>query len=155
MAWMRLRIGAAQRGGKIDQLADRHFQRRRQLRHEADAAQHFGTVAARIEAVDGDLAIMRVFAEQAADQGGFAGPVGADQGDTFAESDIEADAIEDTGAAECLGDVVELDHGRDYREAAAVDIEFRSKIRKVFCLARPAIGQAGPAQSSFDSPLTS
>jgi hypothetical protein len=83
-----LRVGAAQRGGEADQLADRHLQRRRQLRHEADLRQHLGAVRARRPPVDGDLAFMGVLAEQAADQRGLAGAVGADQGDALAQPDV-------------------------------------------------------------------
>jgi hypothetical protein len=110
-----LRVGAAQRRRKIDQLADRHLQRRRQLRHEADGAEHRRAVAARVEAVDGDLALVGVFAEQAADQGGLAGAVRADQRDALAEADIEADAVEHAGAAEGFGDVLNWIMEPDYR----------------------------------------
>jgi hypothetical protein len=70
-------------------------------------------VRARGEAVDGHLALVGVFAEQAADQGGLAGAVGADQGDALAQPDVEADAVEDAVALEGLGDVFEVNHEGD------------------------------------------
>jgi hypothetical protein len=106
-----LRIGAAQRGREVDQLADRHLQRWRQLRHEADRAENRRAVAARVEAINGDRAIVGVFAEQAADQGCFAGAVGADQCHPLTEFDIEADAVEHAGAPEVFDDRLKLDHG--------------------------------------------
>ena len=106
-----LRISVAQRGGEVDQLADRHLERRWQLRHEADGAEYRRPVASRVEAVDGDFTVVRVFAEQAADQGGLAGAVRANQGNPFAKSDIEADAVEHARTAEVFDDVIELDHG--------------------------------------------
>ena len=125
-----LRVGAAQRGGKIDQLAHRHLQRRRQLRHEADVAEHRRALAARVEAIDGDLAVVGVFAEQAADQRGLAGAVGADQRDAFAEPDVEVDAVEHAGAPEVFDDVLEPDHGARFTGAAPSDLESQSKIKQ-------------------------
>jgi hypothetical protein len=105
------RIGAAQRGGKIDQLRHGHFQRRRQLRHEAYRAQHRRALLARVAAVDGDGAVVGVFAQQAADQGGLAGAVGADQRDALGQPDLQADVVEHAGLAEALGYIFKSDHG--------------------------------------------
>ena len=51
MSWMRLGSVPHSEAAKVDQLADRHLERRRQLRHEADLAEYHGAVGARVEAV--------------------------------------------------------------------------------------------------------
>ncbi|MPN24660.1 hypothetical protein SDC9_172062 [bioreactor metagenome] len=79
--------------------------------NETDLAEHGGAMATRVQTVDADATVEGVFAEQATDKGGFAGAVGADQGDPFADPDVEADAIEYPGFAKGLGDIIELDHG--------------------------------------------
>ncbi|MCK7496902.1 MAG: hypothetical protein MZW92_42925 [Comamonadaceae bacterium] len=104
------RIAAAQRRRKVEQLPDRHPQGRRQLGHESDACQNAGAVGARRLAVDRDAAVVHVLAQQAADQGGLAGAVGADQRHPFAEPDLQADVVEDLVALERLRDAVENDH---------------------------------------------
>ena len=65
-------------------------------------AEHLGAFARGRQSIDGHFAIVGVFTEQAADQGGFAGAVGADQGNPLAELDFEVDIIEDLVALECF-----------------------------------------------------
>ena len=88
------RVCVAQCCGEVDQLRHRHFQRRRQLRHETDRPQHCRALLARITPLDGDLAVEGIFAQQAADQRGLAGAVGADQCNALGQSDLEADVVE-------------------------------------------------------------
>jgi hypothetical protein len=105
-AWMRWRSEPHTAAAKLDQLADRHLQRRRQLRHETDLAEHLRALRGAGEAVDGDLALDGVLAEQAADQRRLAGAVRADQRDALAEPDLEVDAVEHAVLAlEGLADV--------------------------------------------------
>jgi hypothetical protein len=102
---------AAQGGGEVDQLADRHLQGRRQLRHEAHQAEHARALAPRVQAGDPHLAFVRVLAQQAADQRGLAGTVAADQGHAFALGQRQVEIVEHAHAAEALAQALELDHG--------------------------------------------
>ena len=104
------RIRTADPGSELDQLPDRHLQRRRQLRHEADLAQHLATVLARVQIIDADLALTDIFPEQTADQRGLAGPVGADQGDAMSALDGEVDALQNGLATKAFADLLETDH---------------------------------------------
>ena len=80
-----------------------HLQRRRQLRHEADALQHVRASRPRVEALYANDAIRDKFAEDAADQRGLAGAIGADQRAALAGRDAQRQVVEHTGVAEGLG----------------------------------------------------
>ncbi len=82
---MRCGLGAAQGSRELEQLAHRHLEGRRQLRHEANHAQHFGALVAWVAAIDLHRAVMDVFAQQTTDQRGFAGTIGANQRHTLAQ----------------------------------------------------------------------
>lgn len=105
-----LRVGTAQRRREPDKLSDRHFQRRRQLRHKPDVAKYCRPVLTRVQPVDGNRAVKGVFAQQAANQCCLAGAVRTDQRDTLANTDIEADTVKNTGPTKTFGKIGELDH---------------------------------------------
>ena len=104
------RIGAADPGGEGQELAHRHAQGGRQLRHEADLGQDLFAVCARVQAIQGDQALAMVFPQQTADEGGLAGAVGADEGHPVPPLDLQVDAPEDGLAAEALDDLFENNH---------------------------------------------
>jgi hypothetical protein len=52
------------------------------------------------------FAVVGVLAQQAADQRGFSGPVGANQGDALAQSDFQVDAVENARASERFCDLL-------------------------------------------------
>ena len=62
-------------------------------------------VAAHIVAADGDASLEAEQAEDAADERGLAGAVGAPERDAVAGGDVERDVVDGDGAAEALGDV--------------------------------------------------
>jgi hypothetical protein len=51
-----------------------------------------------------------VFTQQAAYQGGFASPVGANQGDTFAQGHLHVDSVQNLDAPEGFTDFIETNH---------------------------------------------
>ena len=104
------RIGLADPGGEGQELAHRHAQGRRQLGHETDAGQDPLPLLAGIEPIDGHPALIVVLPQQAADKGGLAGAIGADERDAVAALDLQVDALEDGLAAEALNQLFKMDH---------------------------------------------
>ena len=72
--------------------------------------ENFGTLLSRVLAIDAHLPQTLVFTQQAADQRGLAGAIGAHQRNPVAPVDVQVDAVEHPVALKLLGNLLETYH---------------------------------------------